>query len=489
MKDDARDTVRNASLILLQRGAQTVGGLGFALLVPRLMGPEQYGRYALATSVAFWLALVSGLGLVNATTRYVPQLLARSDTPALHRLIGNLFTLRVGSGLVAALVYLAVGLLWWRDLDPLVPVLLTVAVWAQGLSGYLFSLFLGFNQAARWAMGDTIRRWLLPALVLPGYHLAGLGGAAFGMLLTELAVLALGLVWSPRWARGDLKLDFGFLAPYLRFGLTSLATQVLLIGFLGSGEILVRTFAGPYVEIGYFSLAHGAYLVVVSTIPQIMLAFLPFLGQLRDGGQAEELARWSARLVRMLAATGVLGVSATYFLAEAYVPLLFGAAYAPVAANLLPLSAAVLALALASVPSLLALVHDRPSETVAAAALRLAVFWAVAPPLIARAGSRGACLAVLAGAAVHALWLTWRTRHLLAGPLRDWALPVFLGVLFLPLAPFRTAGPMDLAVWCVGASAYGVALLLLRVVTSGEISALTRILRRGTVTSRDPGAT
>ena len=67
MKDDARDTVRNASLILLQRGAQTVGGVGFALLVPRLMGPEQYGRYALVTSVAFWLALVSGLGLVNAT--------------------------------------------------------------------------------------------------------------------------------------------------------------------------------------------------------------------------------------------------------------------------------------------------------------------------------------------------------------------------------------------------------------------------------------
>ena len=489
MKDDARDTVRNASLILLQRGAQTVGGLGFALLVPRLMGPEQYGRYALATSVAFWLALVSGLGLVNATTRYLPQLLARGDTPALHRLIGNLFTLRVVSGLVAALVYLAVGLLWWRDLDPLVPALIAVAVWAQGLSNYLFSLFLGFNQAACWAMGDTVRRWLLLALVLPGYHLGGLRGAAAGVLLTELAALALGLAWSPRLrGRGVLKPDGRFLAPYLRFGLTSLVTQLLLIAFLGSGEILVRTFSGPYVEVGYFSLAHGAYLVVATTLPQLMLAFLPLLGQLRDAGHATELARWNSRLVRVLAAAGVLGVFAALFLGEAYVPLLFGMAYAPVAANLLPLSAALLALALASVPGLLALVHERPAETVVAAALRLAVFWGVAPPLIARAGSRGACLAILAGACVHALYLAWRARAFMAGSLRDWALPVGLGVSILPFAPFRTAAPMDLALWCAGAAVYCAALLLLRVVTPVEISAVAGLLRRGTVRSEDRGA-
>src|SRR4030095_6957404 len=318
MKDDPRDTVRNASLVLLQRGAQTIGGLGFALLVPRMMGPEHYGRYALATSAAFWLALVSGLGLVDVSTR----LLAPHDAAALRRLIGNLLTLRIASGLLAALGYLAIGRLWWRDLDPLVPLLIAVAVWAQGVSGYLFSLLLGFNQAARWAMGDTVRRWLLLALRLPGYHLGGLRGAAGAVLLTELAALALAFVWSPPpRGPGVLTPDFRFLAPYLRFGLTSLITQVLLIAFLGSGEILVRAFAGPYVEVGYFSLAHGAYLVVATTLPQLMLAFMPLLGQLRDAGQAGELSRWSGRLARVLAAGGVLGVAATWFLGEPYVPL------------------------------------------------------------------------------------------------------------------------------------------------------------------------
>jgi O-antigen/teichoic acid export membrane protein len=490
MTNDTRDTVRNAALVLVQRGAQLVGGVCFALVVPRLMGPEQYGRYALATSVAAWFALLSGLGLLNATTRYLPPLLARRETSALQRLIGDLFTLRVASGLLAALLYLTVGRWWWRDPDPVVALVMAVTVWAQGLSGYLFSIFLGFNQAGRWAFGDTARRWLLVGLVLSGYQLGGLRGAVVGVLLTEMTVLGLGFMGNPLLeAQHRLRPERTFLAPYLRFGVVSLATQILLIAFLGSGEILVRTFSGPYAEVGYFSLAHNAYLMVVTTIPQIMLAFLPFLGQLRDAGQARELARWSARLVRVLAATGVLGVFATWFLGAAYVPLLFGAAYAPIAANLLPLSAAALAFALASVPSLLALVHERPSETVVAAALRLLVFWGIAPSLIARQGSRGACLAVLAGASVHALYLGWRTRRLVSGSARDWALPAILGSLFLPLALFRTGRPMDLALWCAGALVYCAALVLLRIVTFGEISAVAGLLRRGAVRSGEPEAT
>src|SRR5438034_1427762 len=151
MTNGTRNTLRNAALVLVQRGAQLVGGVCFALVIPRLMGPEHYGRYALATSVAAWLALLSGLGLVNATTRYLPQLLARHETAVLQRLIGNLFTLRVISGLLAALLYLTVGR-WWRPApDPVIPMVEAVTALVQGLRGSLFSIFLGFNQAGQWA--------------------------------------------------------------------------------------------------------------------------------------------------------------------------------------------------------------------------------------------------------------------------------------------------------------------------------------------------
>ena len=69
-----------------------------------------------------------------------------------------------------------------------------------------------------------------------------------------MAVLGLGFVGNPllgAWRR--LRPDRKFLSPFFRFGLASLATQVLLIAFLGSGEILVRTFSGPYAEVGYLA--------------------------------------------------------------------------------------------------------------------------------------------------------------------------------------------------------------------------------------------
>jgi hypothetical protein len=96
---------------------------------------------------------------------------------------------------------------------------------------------------------------------------------------------------------------------------------------------------------------------------------------------------------------------------------------------------------------------------------------------------------VRAGASVHALYLGWRTRRLVSGSVRDWALPAILGSLFLPLALFRTGGPMDLALWCAGALVYCAALVLFRVVTFGEISAVAGLLRRGAVRSGEPEAT
>jgi len=490
MRDEAQVTVRNAVLVLLQRGLQTVGGLGFAVLVPRLMGPDDFGRYALATSVAFWFALVSGLGFTNIITRYVPPLVVRGDTAGLSRLVGNLLTLRMASGLAAAGLYLLIGLMWWRDLNGFALVLFAVAVWTQGLAGYLFTLFLGLNRAAHWALADTVRRWLLLALVVPGYQWAGLRGAAAAVALTEVAVLALGLRLSirPR-ARADLRPDRGFLTPYLRFGLAFLAIQVLYVAFHGSGELLVRVFSGEYAQIGYFNLAHGIYLIPTALLPQLMLAFAPQLTRLLETGQTAELHRWAERLGRVLAAGAVLGIFGACFLAAPYAPLVFGAAFAPVASNLAPLAFAFLAVTLGSVPGLLTLVHERPATSLAAAGVRLAAFWLLAPPLIVRWGSLGACAAVLATVTIHALYLVWRTRDLLGHTLRAWVTPVALGATFLPVLWFRRSEPTDAALFAVVVAGYAGGLLLFRIVTRAELTALASLWpRRGVTPAEVPPA-
>jgi len=480
MSDDARTTVRNAGLVLLHRGLQAAGGLAFAVLVARMMGADDFGRFALATSVAFWVSMISGLGFTSVTTRYVPALVARGDDARLSRLLGNLLTLRVASGMAASVGYLALGLVWWRDLDTVALLLFGLAIWSQSVSGYLFSLFLGMNRAGRWAMGDTLRRWLLLIFVLPGFMWAGFRGAAAAVALTELLVLAVGLRLCPLpGGRANLRPDRDFLAPYIRFGLAFLAIQVLYVAFLGSGELLVRTFSGAYAEVGFFNLAHGIYLAPAALLPQFMLSFAPQLSRLLEIGGAAELARWTQRLARALAAAAMLGVLAAACLAAPYVPLVFGPTFGPVAPNLIVLALAFLALTLGSVPSLLTLVHEQPEASVTGAILRLALFWLLAPPLIAREGSFGAAAAVLTTVTAHALYLVWRTRRLPGGGLGAWATPVALGLpLFLAALGLRRGTPADLALFAPAAVIYAFALVAFRVITPAELRALASLWRR-----------
>jgi O-antigen/teichoic acid export membrane protein len=86
MSAKAQITVRNAGLLLMQRGVNATGGLLFAVLIPRLMGPEVYGQYALVTSLSIWFVLFSGLGFTPVIGRYVPQFTCQGDRQGLQAL-------------------------------------------------------------------------------------------------------------------------------------------------------------------------------------------------------------------------------------------------------------------------------------------------------------------------------------------------------------------------------------------------------------------
>ena len=138
--------MRNVSFLLAQQGFYALGGFLFAALVPRLMGPQIYGRYALISSLSIWLMLFSGLGLTQVIGRYVPQFITAGEREPLKLFMGNLLKLRLASGLLVALVYLGLTLLWLRDLDPLVLAFMAAAIWVRTVSNLLFTYFLGINR-------------------------------------------------------------------------------------------------------------------------------------------------------------------------------------------------------------------------------------------------------------------------------------------------------------------------------------------------------
>ncbi len=475
---EARDTVRNAGMLVVQRGVQTVVGVLFSVLIPRLMGPEAYGRYSLIVSLSIWFTLFASLGYVQVLGRYVPQFDLFHDRAHLQKLLGNLLTVRLAGGALTACAYLLLTILWLRDLDRLSLALMGGAVFVRAAAQYFFTVFLGLNQAARWGMGETLRRCLILSFLLLGFILGGLRGACLGTLLAELIVMVIGFWWArPYLSWRGLLPDVSYLAPYIRFGLIFFASDLLLAVFQNSGETLLRVVSSDYVQISYFGLANGIYLMAALAIPQLTLAFAPLLVALLARGETGALKQWVERLLKWLAVGVMLAVFWVLFLGDEVIWLVFGSAYRPVATNLLPLAVALWGASLGKVARVLAIVYERPGEALAAAGIQAAAFWIVGLPLSARYGSVGACLAVLAASMAYGFYFTWRMRAVLPCSSRKWMLAIGLGVLFLPLAWLRSSWMVNAALCSGAVIGYGGLLFLLRVVTPGEIAALWQAVR------------
>jgi len=281
MSSTAQTTVRNAGLLLIQRGGLVLNVILFAALVPRLMGPTIYGQFTLLTSLALWIANGSALGITPMMGRFVPEFVNRDDRKGLLKYVGQMAALRLLLAGVGAALYFTLTILWLQELDWVVLGLMAVSVFFNIISLFVFNLFLGLNQAANWVMNETLKCWGSLILVLVGVSLWGLKGACLGLALTELMVLGVGL----RWGRSYLKEGFSwpeinYLTPFFRFGLLFFVSDIILSTFQYSGATLIRVITGDYNQVSYFGLAFQGYLMPGAAFDQLAIAFAPFLAGL-----------------------------------------------------------------------------------------------------------------------------------------------------------------------------------------------------------------
>lgn len=472
-------TVRNAGLLIALRGLALAGGLVYAALVPRTLGPQVYGQFALVTSLAIWFELASGLGIGQVIARQTPSFRLRDDRGGLAGFFGSLVTLRAAGGILAAAAYFALTRLWLQEIDPLVLAAVAASVVVQSVGGTLYSFFLGLNQAARWGANDVLSRWVPILFLVYGYSLGGLPGACLGLLAGESIVAGIALWWArPYLSWSGLRSGWRGLAPHMRFALGFYASTLVLALFQRSGEPMVRLFSGDYVEVGYFGLAYAAYSAAEAVIPQLTMAFAPFLITLRLRGDPARVARWAERLARWLGVAGIAAIAGAFLIGEDLVPAIFGADFAPVSIYLLPLALTLLPQAIGAIARMLAVVYDRPAEVVRASVLRLALLWAVGPVFVRRLGGAGAALAVFLAAIAYAVYLAWRMRPAARYPLARWGLTVALGFSFVPLVFLRSTWWLNLGLWGAFLAGYVALLLALRLISPEEIRSALQVIRR-----------
>lgn len=470
---------------MAQRSLHIVAAMLFAVVLPRLMGPATFGRYALMTSISLWFALFSGMSSAQLMGRFGPEFAVEKDTENIQKFFGSLLFVRIGTGFSAAVLYLVVTSLLFPELDPVTVAIVAGSVFFRTAASLVFALFLGFNKAARWGMGDTLRRWLTLVLIVLGFYLGGLRGACFGLAAAELAVLGVGLRWAGSffsWSR--LRLNASYIAPYLRFSMYFFAANLVMAASQRSGELLVRVVSADYVEVGLFGVAFRIYLSVSQVIWNFSMAFAPLLTMMLAQGKEAEIKKWIDRLLKCTTVGVLIATYGVLLLGDDLVPVLLGKEYQRVWRILLPLMFSLLAFVLIAVARLLALAYDRPRVAVIGSAVHLATFWALGWPLVSIRGSWGASLAMLGASALCAAFLTWSMRQVLGYPIRNWGLAIVLAAFFSPFALIGSFPLVNASLYVAFVVGYSALLLSRRVVTAGELASIRLAVTRG----GDPGA-
>ncbi len=485
---EAQSALRNAGFLVIQRGGLLAAGVAFAVLVPRLMGPAAYGRFALVFSLSTLFTMCSTLGFTEVAGRFLPELSRRADSRDLRRLVSGLLSIRLIAAALLAAAFFGLTTVWLPDLGGGALAAVTAAIFVRAVSHLLFAFFLGLNQAARWGAGELLSRSLLVVFVLPGYALGGFGGACVGLLLTEVTTLVIALGWARSLLPlGRPRLDGRYLGPYLRVGLVYFGVNLLLIAFQASGESLVRLITHDYTEVSYFGIANSIHLSAVAAIQQLSLAFTALLITLRAQKAEAALREGLRRLVAWTTAAGVAAVYAVLLIGPDLIPLVVGRSFQPVASALIPMTLALLPLALASVGSVVAVTHDRSGVLLLGAALRLAVFWGMGPLLVMRTGSLGACEAVLLAYCVQAVYLSWMLRAQLWPAVRSWAVCVLAGALFLPLVWLRSSIFSEVTLFAGAVTGFFAVLLVTRVLAVSQMIETWRALgQAGRARPREP---
>ncbi|NUQ37760.1 MAG: lipopolysaccharide biosynthesis protein [Caldilineales bacterium] len=431
MTTAAKTMGRDLSLITLNKGVQLLGGMLWAVIVPRWLGPEAYGQFTLAMATSLLLWWVADFGGLEVFGRHIPALQAQDPARA-RQLFGQAFLLRLLVAMALPFAMLVAGPLiapWLRGWPA---ALVGLAAGLHILSWSSFHLLYARKEMGKWAAELSWRLMTqLPLVLVVGRW--GLTAQMAAYTANELIYLGLALWWTRHWfSREALRPALAFLRPYLRMGGGFWATNIGLIVLFRTGTLLVQIHTGDSAQVSYFDLALTVFFLIHTIIDQLLRAFLPTISGFQEEGQGERVGQWLQVVAQWGAALAVIAVIAVQYTADFILPIILGAAFGDAAAVLRVMLLSLPALALVGVGTVATAVRQSPRAKLIAIAAGILSFWLSSVWLVEHYAAMGAAWALTLGLNVYALTLFAQVRRDLRVPAR-----ALLGLLLLGL-PFLT---------------------------------------------------
>ncbi len=384
--------IRNLSAVTVHKGLQIAGQAVMVALIPRMLGAENYGRFAFILSLTYLGQMLADFGTLDVLGRFTPEL--GRDTA--RRLYLQLLTFKAGVSLLAAVVTAAAALALSGWMTPVWAVLSGLIVALHIVARIPFQYALGLNRIGVWMAEQSGRQWLLLGLLLALLPLMGFTGAVLSVMVMEL-VFAVAGVWGwlrEEWQADLLGVDWTFLRPYLRFGASFFLSNLTAVALYRSGPVLVELLTGQSAQTGYFNLGLGLFLMVYITLSQFAQSFIPTLSGFYANGESNQLQSWAENFAWYGWLVGWAGAAAAWLLADRLVPLVFGPAFVPAAATLRWISLAIPPVAVLWTASAVATAAGRGRARFIASLAALVVFVLALLWLTPRAAAVGAAQAL-----------------------------------------------------------------------------------------------
>ncbi|MDQ4092386.1 MAG: hypothetical protein M3143_02905 [Actinomycetota bacterium] len=385
---------------LAGKAAEAVTLLLLATVVPRALGPADYGRFAVALTVVAIGSVAMTQGGMTLLGRYVPAAIP-DQRPALARAL-SVRLARNRAVLFAVLTVIATVLVVWDParFPPLLTALVLIALALNVVATLALQADLGQGRAGAWCARYPLQNAVLVVAAVVLHDAAGAIGAVAAIAVAAAVAFGLGAVAATPLLRRQLP-PAAVPEGALRFGVLQATSGVLVQVTQRGGVIAVALLAASDVQTGFAALAIGVALAATYAITQIFTVTLPRLAERSGLAGGESSLR---RLAGGLLAVVVPVAAVTVLTLDAAVPIVFGEGYIGATGAFGPALAMVVLSPVNALVVQAAALRLRPEATLYAALAGVLAFTGVAALAVPAWGAAGATAAALAGAAGYALF-------------------------------------------------------------------------------------
>jgi O-antigen/teichoic acid export membrane protein len=382
-------------LTLVAKGAETLTLVALATVIPRALGPEDYGVFAVVLAVVGIVSMSLSLGGPILLSRFVPAAPLSEQgglALALALRIARFRAAMVAGAIAIVAVLAAVAP---ARFSATAAVFVAVALALDVTATLVYQLALALGRPLRWSFRFPLQNTVLVVAALTLDAAVGVNGALAAIAIASGTALAVALpgLRSQLHVRGSLpQLPPGALRFGVLQGVGGFFVQVALRGNVP----LVLLLTGDKADAGFAALATSLALAATFVVWQVFTVELPRLsaGAHDDPAGVEGAA---ARLARVATLVAVPAALVAVLLADPVLTRVLGHRFAGVHGPLVPALATLPFAGLTALATQVAALRIRPDIRIRTTGIGALVFVATAVIAIPQWGATGGTTAFLAG--------------------------------------------------------------------------------------------